>query len=182
MGAGGGRGQPTRLCPGERTNGLVSPPPGNSAGPSATVGDLHLWPRWLIGPLWPQNPETITQRNGPQLQTPRHYLWAQQPRRWHSIWYRVILFYFQGKSSLAVKHSSDVSVNNANGSAGRWSAPTACAWLPFFSYSQSEVISKPILNEKGHFCSVLTYFTSSGGRGRASCLKSTFNNSVHSGL
>lgn len=39
LGAGGGGGEPTRLCPGERTNGLVSLPRGSSAGPSATVGD-----------------------------------------------------------------------------------------------------------------------------------------------
>lgn len=114
---GRGGGGPTRLCPGERTNGLVSLPRGSSAGPSST---------WVInicdrGDSWPRsgltNPETITPRNGSQRQTPRHYLWAQQPRRWHSIWYRVILSYFQGKSSLAVKPSSDVSVNNANGCA-----------------------------------------------------------------
>lgn len=35
----GGGGEPTRLCPGERTNGLVSPPRGSSAGPSAAVAD-----------------------------------------------------------------------------------------------------------------------------------------------
>lgn len=48
---GRGGGGPTRLCPGERTNGLVSLPRGSSAGPSST---------WVInicdrGDSWPRS-------------------------------------------------------------------------------------------------------------------------------
>lgn len=122
---GRGGGGLTRLCPGERTNGLVSLPRGSSAGPSST---------WVInicdrGDSWP--------RYGLKTQRQLRLVMALSGRR------PVITCglssraddtpsdtesyfpYFQGKSSLAVKPSSDVSVNNANGSAGRWCAPIA---------------------------------------------------------
>lgn len=159
-GRGGGR--PTRLCPGERTNGLVSLPRGSSAGPSST---------WVINVC---DRGDSRPRSGLKTQRQLRLVMALSGRRPVITCglssraddtpsdTRVILFYFLGKSSLAVKPSSDVSVNNANGSAGRWCAPiadrpTACAPLPFFSPSPSEVISKPIPNaafEKRDYCDV----------------------------
>lgn len=65
--------------------------------------------------------------------------------------------------------------------------PTACARLPSLFSSQSEVISKPILNaafQKQDYSNDFNPFISllKESRRLTRCLKSTFKQKVHSGL